>query len=66
MIARALAEQRVSKDQALFIGDSPEDLLAAQAGGVAFAGVHGKTDFAGEPVPNFKNLGLLGEWLENR
>ncbi len=66
LVMRKVLEARsMSAARTLFLGDSPEDLTAAQKAGVAFLGIHGRTKFASE-VESVADLGEALAWLSQR
>ena len=51
--------------EAVFIGDSLEDLLAARGAGVFFVGRNSGKSFGGADIPVYQNLAEIKQYLEN-
>ncbi len=61
IMKKVMSARSLEPKESLFIGDSPEDLIAAKAAGVPFVGVVGRTNFKGSDVPVYPNLKVFAE-----
>lgn len=59
VLSSILAARGVDRNESCFIGDSPEDLVAARQAAVPFVGIVGRTNFKGENIPVYSNLGQV-------
>jgi phosphoglycolate phosphatase len=67
IMSKVLDGRGFTADRALFLGDSPEDLTAAREAGVAFLGIHGRTNFSGDAsVESVADLAAALNWFSER
>jgi HAD superfamily hydrolase (TIGR01549 family) len=64
-IFHILTREECAKEEALFIGDSYEDYLAAKESGVIFIGRDSGKSFRGAPIPVFPDLLAIDQHIKS-